>query len=55
MLRTLGVLALAGVAIVVVALGGEIGPVDLTETPPALLAFAAVTAVVLLGLRTVDR
>ena len=51
MLRTVSTLGLVGSGIVVVALGGHIGPVDLTEVPVPFFAFAGVTGLVLLGLR----
>ena len=53
MFRTLGVLAGTGLGILLVAHGGQIGPVDLTEVPPLLFACAAGTALVLLGLRAI--
>ena len=53
MFRILGLVALVGIGTLVAAMGGRIGPYSLTEIPPLLLAFAAVTALVLLGLRSI--
>ena len=51
MLRTLVVLATAAAGIALFVMGGRVGPIDLTDFPPALLAFCAMTGVVLVGLR----
>ncbi len=53
MLRTLTVLAVAGTGIFLVAMGGRLGPIDLTDIPTPMLAFCAVTALVLLTLRQI--
>ena len=53
MLRTLVVLATASAGIVLVAMGGRVGAVDLTDVPLPMLAFCAVTGLVLLGLRQI--
>jgi hypothetical protein len=53
MLRVLGLAAALGVAAVVAALGGQIGPYDLTEVPLPLVAFGGVTLLVLFGLRSI--
>ena len=54
MLRTLGVLMLALAGLLVIATGGQIGPVDLTEVPPSLYALAGGTVLFQLALRHVD-
>ena len=51
MLRTLVVLAIAAAGIALVAMGGRIGPLDLTDIPAPMLAFCAATVLVLFGLR----
>jgi hypothetical protein len=51
MLRALCVFALAGIGIALFATGGQIGPLDFTNVPVPLIAFAGVSAVVLLALR----
>ncbi len=53
MIRTIGILAALAFCIVLIALGGQIGPVYLTEVRRAMFAFAGVTAFVLLGLRAI--
>jgi hypothetical protein len=53
MFRTLVVLTLCGCGILLVALGGQIGPIDLTEVPLPLFAFAGTTALVLLALKAI--
>jgi hypothetical protein len=53
MVRFLLVLALVGLGLVIVALGGKAGPFDLTRVPLAMIAFALVCALVLLGLRRI--
>jgi hypothetical protein len=51
MLRILAFLVVGVVGLAFVAMGGRIGPIDLTEMPPQMIGFFAVTALVLLGLR----
>jgi hypothetical protein len=53
MLRTLAVLAIAGVVLALIGMGGKIGPLDMTHVPPAMIGFAAVSALVLIGLRRI--
>lgn len=53
MVRTLGVLAIAGSAIILVAMGGRIGTLDLMNLPQPLLICAAGSALLLLGLRSI--
>ena len=51
MLRAFCVFALAGVSIALFATGGHLGPLDFTNLPLPFIAFAGVSAVVLLALR----
>lgn len=56
MVRTLGVLVIAGSAIALVAMGGRIGVLDVTHLanlPLPLLICAAGSALLLLGLRSI--
>ncbi len=53
MLRVLGLCALVGLVVLIVATGGRIGPLDLTALPGPLIAFATATILVLLGLRRI--
>ena len=54
MLRTLGVLVLALSGLLVIATGGQVGPVDLAELPPSFFALAGGTVLFHFALRYVD-
>jgi hypothetical protein len=51
MLRTIGVLAVGGLGVGLFAMGGQVGSLDLANVPLTLVAFAGVSALVLIGLR----
>jgi hypothetical protein len=53
MVRTLGVLALGGLAPALVAEGGRIGPLDVLSLPPPLLISAGITGLFLMALRAI--
>jgi hypothetical protein len=53
MFRTLAVFAIAGVGLALVGMGGKVGPLDMTHVPLAMIGFAAVSALVLIGLRRI--
>ena len=53
MVRTLGVLAVGGLATVLVAEGGRIGPLDLVNLPAPLLISAGITGLLLVALRAI--
>jgi hypothetical protein len=50
MLRVVALFAVAILGVAAVFMGGQIGPVDLTEIPPPLIGFLAVGGLLLLGL-----
>ena len=53
MVRTLGVLAVGGLATVLVAEGGRLGPLDLVNLPSPLLISAGITGLLLMALRAI--
>lgn len=53
MLKLLGLIAAVAFVFLLIATGGQLGPVDLMKVPLPLVAFAAVTLVVLFGLRRI--
>jgi hypothetical protein len=53
MLRILGLAVVLGVAAIIAAHGGHVGPYDLADVPLPLVAFGGVTLLVLYSLRSI--